>query len=156
MRLCVCDMFRCEVDMSELKVNKCQLFTCSLDQSRGKVVFLITLTRCSGVSITDLCTPLLDEPHERENMINKYVSFSSTLYFLLLRLYYMLYTHTSDCPSSLELQELLEESKGHWLSPGESDQGFRPHGCRFKRHVPSSPRFFSSFFVFTFLWSPEC
>ncbi|XP_060797029.1 multiple C2 and transmembrane domain-containing protein 2 isoform X2 [Neoarius graeffei] len=63
---------QCEVNLSGLKVNKRQLFTCSLDQSRAKVVFLITLTRCSGVSITDLCTPLLDEPHERENMINKY------------------------------------------------------------------------------------
>ncbi|XP_017333913.1 multiple C2 and transmembrane domain-containing protein 2 isoform X2 [Ictalurus punctatus] len=69
---------QCEVDISALKENKCQLFTCSLDQCRGKVVFLITLTRCSGVSITDLCTPLLDEPHERENLINKY-SFRSSL-----------------------------------------------------------------------------
>ncbi|KAF4083001.1 hypothetical protein AMELA_G00134930 [Ameiurus melas] len=69
---------QCEIDISALKENKCQLFTCSLDQCRGKVVFLITLTRCSGVSITDLCTPLLDEPYERENMINKY-SFRSSL-----------------------------------------------------------------------------
>ncbi|KAI5607662.1 multiple C2 and transmembrane domain-containing protein 2 isoform X1 [Silurus asotus] len=69
---------QCEVDVSALKVNKSQLFTCSLDQGRGKVIFLITLTRCSGVSITDLYNPLLDEPHERENMINKY-SFRNSL-----------------------------------------------------------------------------
>lgn len=128
-------MFRCEVDVSGLKVNKCQLFTCSLDQSRGKVVFLITLTRCSGVSITDLCTPLLDEPHERENMINKYVSFYSTLSFLLLayiETLHEVYIHNSECTSSLELQELLEEFKGDRLPSGQSDQGFRPHGCRFK------------------------
>ncbi|KAM9460980.1 multiple C2 and transmembrane domain-containing protein 2 isoform 1-T2 [Clarias gariepinus] len=69
---------QCEVDISALKVDKRQLFTCSLDHSRGKVVFLITLTSCSGVSITDLCAPPLDEPCERENMLNKY-SFRNSL-----------------------------------------------------------------------------
>ncbi|KAG7327350.1 hypothetical protein KOW79_008956 [Hemibagrus wyckioides] len=69
---------QCDVDISGLKVDKCQLFTSSLDQCRGKLVFLITLSRCSGVSITDLWTPPLEEPHERENMINKY-SFRNSL-----------------------------------------------------------------------------
>ncbi|TSL68189.1 Multiple C2 and transmembrane domain-containing protein 2 [Bagarius yarrelli] len=69
---------QCEVDISGLKEDKSQLFTCSLDHSRSKVVFLVTLTRCSGVSITDLCSPPLEEPHERENMINKY-SFRNSL-----------------------------------------------------------------------------
>ncbi|XP_076880945.1 multiple C2 and transmembrane domain-containing protein 2 [Brachyhypopomus gauderio] len=62
----------CEVDLSVLMVNKPQLFTCSLDQGRGRVVFLITLTMCSGVAITDLCAPPLEEPHERNNMLSKY------------------------------------------------------------------------------------
>lgn len=62
----------CEVDVSGLTVNKPQLFTCSLEHCRGKVVFIITLTKCSGVAVTDLCAPPLDEPHERDNMINKY------------------------------------------------------------------------------------
>uniref|UniRef100_A0AAY5ELR9 Multiple C2 domains, transmembrane 2b n=1 Tax=Electrophorus electricus TaxID=8005 RepID=A0AAY5ELR9_ELEEL len=60
----------CDVDLSVLVVNKPQLFTCSLDQ--GRVVFLVTLNMCSGVAITDLCAPPLEEPHERDNMLNKY------------------------------------------------------------------------------------
>ncbi|XP_062868413.1 multiple C2 and transmembrane domain-containing protein 2 [Trichomycterus rosablanca] len=62
----------CEVDVSVLKVNTPQLFTCGLDQCRGKVVFIITLTMCSGVCVTDLCAPPLDEGHERDNLLNKY------------------------------------------------------------------------------------
>ncbi|XP_017554996.1 multiple C2 and transmembrane domain-containing protein 2 isoform X1 [Pygocentrus nattereri] len=68
----LCGMCRCEVDLSTLLMNKPQLFTCALEPGRGRVVFLITLTTCTGVSITDLCAPPLEEPHERDNMLSKY------------------------------------------------------------------------------------
>lgn len=72
---CFSVVFRCEVDVSVLKENTPQLFTCALDHCRVKVVFIVTLSTCSGVGITDLCTPPLDEGHERENLLQKYVGF---------------------------------------------------------------------------------
>ncbi|KAJ8417572.1 hypothetical protein AAFF_G00224150 [Aldrovandia affinis] len=62
----------CEVDVSRIPVSRQQLFTCVLDPGRGRVVFLVMLTPCSGVSISDLCAPPLDEPQERENMLRRY------------------------------------------------------------------------------------
>ncbi|XP_072515956.1 multiple C2 and transmembrane domain-containing protein 2 isoform X2 [Salminus brasiliensis] len=62
----------CEVDLSALSVNKLQLCTCALEPSRGRVVFLVNLTTCTGVSVTDLCAPPLEEPNERESMLKKY------------------------------------------------------------------------------------
>ncbi|KAM7406521.1 hypothetical protein PAMP_000895 [Pampus punctatissimus] len=64
----------CEVDLSRLPVNKRELFTNTLDQGRGRLVFLVTVTSCSGVSISDLCTAPLDDPHERKNQLHNYVS----------------------------------------------------------------------------------
>uniref|UniRef100_A0A8B9L3Z8 C2 domain-containing protein n=1 Tax=Astyanax mexicanus TaxID=7994 RepID=A0A8B9L3Z8_ASTMX len=62
----------CEVNLSMLSVNKPQLFTCALELGRGRVVFLVTLTSCTGVSVTDLCAPPLEEANERDNMLSKY------------------------------------------------------------------------------------
>uniref|UniRef100_A0AAY4EY62 C2 domain-containing protein n=1 Tax=Denticeps clupeoides TaxID=299321 RepID=A0AAY4EY62_9TELE len=67
-----------EVDLSGLPVGQRQLYTCVLSHGRGRVIFLITLNPCSGVSISDLCAPPLEEPNEREFMYNKY-SFKKTL-----------------------------------------------------------------------------
>ncbi|KAI7814161.1 multiple C2 and transmembrane domain-containing protein 2 isoform X2 [Triplophysa rosa] len=63
---------QCEVLLSGLPLNESKLFTPELDSCRGKVVFLVTPTPCTGVSITDLVAPPLEEPHERENMRFKY------------------------------------------------------------------------------------
>ncbi|XP_056605464.1 multiple C2 and transmembrane domain-containing protein 2 isoform X2 [Triplophysa dalaica] len=63
---------QCEVLLSGLPLNESTLFTPELDSCRGKVVFLVTPTPCTGVSITDLVAPPLEEPHERENMRFKY------------------------------------------------------------------------------------
>ncbi|XP_036399869.1 multiple C2 and transmembrane domain-containing protein 2-like [Megalops cyprinoides] len=62
----------CEVDLSRVQVNQRQLYTRVLDQGRGKVVFLVTMLPCSGVSISDLCAPPLEEPNEREAMLDRY------------------------------------------------------------------------------------
>uniref|UniRef100_A0AAQ5YBJ4 C2 domain-containing protein n=1 Tax=Amphiprion ocellaris TaxID=80972 RepID=A0AAQ5YBJ4_AMPOC len=57
----------CEVDLSRVPFDQRQLFTHTLDQGRGRLVFLLTLNTCSGVSISDLCSAPLDEPHTRQN-----------------------------------------------------------------------------------------
>ncbi|XP_042261999.1 multiple C2 and transmembrane domain-containing protein 2-like isoform X3 [Thunnus maccoyii] len=62
----------CEVDLSRVPVNQRELYTLTLDQGRGRLVFLVTITACSGVSISDLCAAPLDESHERQNQLDNY------------------------------------------------------------------------------------
>ncbi|KAF0043554.1 hypothetical protein F2P81_004891 [Scophthalmus maximus] len=62
----------CGVNLSIVPFNQRQLFTQALEQGRGRLVFLITLITCSGVSISDLCTAPLDEPHEQQNQLDNY------------------------------------------------------------------------------------
>ncbi|KAI1889452.1 hypothetical protein AGOR_G00163020 [Albula goreensis] len=71
-RKCTECLGMCEVDLSRVPVNQQQLFTRVLDQGRGRVVFLVTLAPCSGVSISDLFAPPLEDPLERDNMLHKY------------------------------------------------------------------------------------
>ncbi|XP_074521891.1 multiple C2 and transmembrane domain-containing protein 2-like isoform X2 [Halichoeres trimaculatus] len=52
----------CEVDLTRVPFNQRQLFTHTLDHGRGRLVFLLTLNTCSGVSISDLSAAPLDEP----------------------------------------------------------------------------------------------
>ncbi|XP_074517106.1 multiple C2 and transmembrane domain-containing protein 2 isoform X2 [Sebastes fasciatus] len=61
----------CDVDLSRVPLNQRQLFTKTLEQ-RGRLVFLVTLNTCSGVSISDLCAAPLDEPHEQKNQLDNY------------------------------------------------------------------------------------
>uniref|UniRef100_A0A4W5KQ28 C2 domain-containing protein n=1 Tax=Hucho hucho TaxID=62062 RepID=A0A4W5KQ28_9TELE len=49
----------CEVDLSSVLPNQSQLFTRVLKEGKGRVVFLISLSTCSGVSISDMCAPPL-------------------------------------------------------------------------------------------------
>ncbi|XP_071344283.1 multiple C2 and transmembrane domain-containing protein 2-like isoform X2 [Trachinotus anak] len=62
----------CEVDLSRVPFNERQLFTHTLEHGRGRLVFLLTLNTCSGVSISDLCAAPLDEAHERQNQLDNY------------------------------------------------------------------------------------
>uniref|UniRef100_A0A8C4H1F2 C2 domain-containing protein n=1 Tax=Dicentrarchus labrax TaxID=13489 RepID=A0A8C4H1F2_DICLA len=62
----------CEVDLSRVPYDQRQLFTHTIDQGRGRLVFLLTLNTCSGVSISDLCAAPLDEPHEQQNQLDNY------------------------------------------------------------------------------------
>ncbi|XP_042340112.1 multiple C2 and transmembrane domain-containing protein 2-like isoform X2 [Plectropomus leopardus] len=62
----------CEVDLSRIPFNERQLFTHTLDKGRGLLVFLLTLSTCSGVSISDLCAAPLDEPREQQNQLDNY------------------------------------------------------------------------------------
>ncbi|KAK7899186.1 hypothetical protein WMY93_020039 [Mugilogobius chulae] len=62
----------CEVNLSQISVNQRQLFTHSLEQGRGRVLFLVELNTCGGVSLSDLCAAPLDEPLERQNQLDNY------------------------------------------------------------------------------------
>uniref|UniRef100_A0A3P8YP80 C2 domain-containing protein n=1 Tax=Esox lucius TaxID=8010 RepID=A0A3P8YP80_ESOLU len=57
--------------------NQSQLFNSPLDQGKGQVVFLVTVSACSGVSISDLCAPPLEEPEERKTTLERYRSFKN-------------------------------------------------------------------------------
>ncbi|XP_047437071.1 multiple C2 and transmembrane domain-containing protein 2-like isoform X2 [Mugil cephalus] len=61
-----------EVNLSRVPFNQRQLFTHSVSQGRGRLVFLVTLNKSSGVSISDLCAAPLDEPQERRNQLDNY------------------------------------------------------------------------------------
>uniref|UniRef100_A0A8C5HF74 Multiple C2 and transmembrane domain-containing protein 2-like n=1 Tax=Gouania willdenowi TaxID=441366 RepID=A0A8C5HF74_GOUWI len=56
----------CEVDLSTVPVNQRQLFTHSLNHGKGRLVFLLTVNTCHGVSISDLSAAPLDDPRELE------------------------------------------------------------------------------------------
>uniref|UniRef100_A0A3Q0RC70 Multiple C2 and transmembrane domain containing 2 n=1 Tax=Amphilophus citrinellus TaxID=61819 RepID=A0A3Q0RC70_AMPCI len=62
----------CKVDLSSIPVNQRQLFTLSMEPRRGNLVFLLTLSACSGVSVSDLCAAPLDEARERQNQLDNY------------------------------------------------------------------------------------
>lgn len=62
----------CEVNLSQLSVNQRQLFTHTLDHGRGRVLFLVELNTCSGVSLCDLCASPLDEPRQRQEQLDYY------------------------------------------------------------------------------------
>lgn len=74
-RFCV---HRCEVELSTVPVNQRRLFTLSLNSGRGVLVFLLVVNICSGVTISDLCDAPLDQPQERQNQLDNYVSTFTT------------------------------------------------------------------------------
>lgn len=73
LHMCV-GVCRCEVDLSKVPVNQRQLFTHTLIPGRGLLVFLLTVSTCTSVSVSDLCAAPLNEPHERQNQLDNYVS----------------------------------------------------------------------------------
>lgn len=69
---------RFEIDLSRLPLNERQLYTHVLDPGKGRLVFLVTLRPCWGVSISDIETAALENPDERDTVVDRFVS-----YFLL-------------------------------------------------------------------------
>ncbi|KAI2653593.1 Multiple C2 and transmembrane domain-containing protein 2 [Labeo rohita] len=61
-----------DIDLTRLPVNQRQLYTHELDPNKGRLVFLVTLTPCSGVSISDVQSAPLDNPKTFEEMQEKY------------------------------------------------------------------------------------
>lgn len=69
---------RCEVELSTVPVNQRRLFTLTLNPGRGVLVFLLAVNTCSGVTISDICAAPLDQPQERQNQLDNYVSTFTT------------------------------------------------------------------------------
>ncbi|XP_077373203.1 multiple C2 and transmembrane domain-containing protein 2-like isoform X2 [Festucalex cinctus] len=61
-----------EVDVSNLVFNERQLYTQMLDPGKGRLVFLVTLRRCWGVSVSDIETAPLEKPDERDAVVAKF------------------------------------------------------------------------------------
>ncbi|KAM3870613.1 multiple C2 and transmembrane domain-containing protein 2-like [Diretmus argenteus] len=61
-----------EIDLSRLPVNEKHLYTHVLDPGKGRLVFLVTLKPCWGVSISDIHTAPLEQPEERETILQKF------------------------------------------------------------------------------------
>ncbi|KAM6936931.1 multiple C2 and transmembrane domain-containing protein 2 [Xenentodon cancila] len=66
-----------EVDLTRLPPNETQLYTHVLDPGKGRLVFLVTLVPCWGVSISEIETATMTNPEEKEIVMNKY-SFGNT------------------------------------------------------------------------------
>lgn len=65
---------RFEVDLSGVPINEPQLYTRPLNHGRGRVVFQVRLYVCNGVFVSDLDAAPLEDPRERDNMRDRYVS----------------------------------------------------------------------------------
>ncbi|XP_072241231.1 multiple C2 and transmembrane domain-containing protein 2 [Leuresthes tenuis] len=61
-----------EVDLSRLPLNERQLYTHVLDPGKGRLVFLVTLRPCWGVSISDIESATLTNADERDAVIEKF------------------------------------------------------------------------------------
>ncbi|XP_061679923.1 multiple C2 and transmembrane domain-containing protein 2 isoform X2 [Syngnathoides biaculeatus] len=61
-----------EVDLSRLVLNERQLYTHMLDPGKGRLVILVTLRPCWGVSISDIETAILDKQDERDAVMEKF------------------------------------------------------------------------------------
>uniref|UniRef100_A0A3Q1CBC9 C2 domain-containing protein n=1 Tax=Amphiprion ocellaris TaxID=80972 RepID=A0A3Q1CBC9_AMPOC len=57
-----------EVDLSRLPLNERQFYTHVLDPEKGRLVFLVTLRPCWGVSISDVETAPLTKSEERDKV----------------------------------------------------------------------------------------
>uniref|UniRef100_A0AAV2KRW1 C2 domain-containing protein n=1 Tax=Knipowitschia caucasica TaxID=637954 RepID=A0AAV2KRW1_KNICA len=62
-----------EVVLSRLPLNEAQLCTNVLDPGKGRLVFLVTLRPCWGVSISDMETAPLEKPEDRESIEEKFI-----------------------------------------------------------------------------------
>ncbi|KAM4618256.1 multiple C2 and transmembrane domain-containing protein 2 [Polymixia lowei] len=61
-----------EVDLSRVPVNESQFYTRVLDPGKGRLVFLVTLAACCGVSISDIHAAPLEQPDERDTLLQKF------------------------------------------------------------------------------------
>lgn len=80
--------FRFEIDLSRLPVNERQLYTHVLDPGKGRLVFLVTLRPCWGVSFSDIETATLEKSDERDAIVQRFVSPSPSTKDKLLRYSY--------------------------------------------------------------------
>uniref|UniRef100_A0AAY5KWQ6 C2 domain-containing protein n=1 Tax=Esox lucius TaxID=8010 RepID=A0AAY5KWQ6_ESOLU len=67
-------MGRCSIDLSQLSKEHTHKLDLPLDEGEGVLVLLVTLTGVAAVSISDLSVNMLDDPHERHQILQRYVS----------------------------------------------------------------------------------
>lgn len=72
--VCVCAYRRCTIDLSLLSKEQTHKLDVQLEEGRGVLVLLVTLTASAAVSISDLSVNILDDPHERHQIMQRYVS----------------------------------------------------------------------------------
>ncbi|XP_036383279.1 multiple C2 and transmembrane domain-containing protein 1 isoform X3 [Megalops cyprinoides] len=65
-------MGRCQVDLSGLSKEQTHKLDLPLEEGDGMLVLLVTLTASAAVSISDLSVNILDDPHERREILNRY------------------------------------------------------------------------------------
>ncbi|GAB1292209.1 Multiple C2 and transmembrane domain-containing protein 2 [Apodemus speciosus] len=62
----------CKVDISALPLKQDNCLELPLESCQGVLLMLITLTPCTGVSISDLCVCPLEDPSERQQISQRY------------------------------------------------------------------------------------
>ncbi|KAI5088220.1 multiple C2 and transmembrane domain-containing protein 1 [Silurus meridionalis] len=65
-------MGRCQVDLSLLSKECTHKLDLQLEEGEGMLVLLVTLTASAAVSISDLSVNMLDDPHERRDILHRY------------------------------------------------------------------------------------
>uniref|UniRef100_A0A671KE47 C2 domain-containing protein n=1 Tax=Sinocyclocheilus anshuiensis TaxID=1608454 RepID=A0A671KE47_9TELE len=65
-------MGRCQVDLSVLSKECTHRLDLPLEEGDGTLVLLVTLTASAAVSIADLSVNVLDDPHERKEILHRY------------------------------------------------------------------------------------
>ncbi|CAM4729057.1 unnamed protein product [Leuciscus chuanchicus] len=68
---------QCQLDLSKLSREKTHKLELELEEDKGTLVLLVTLTATVAVSISDLSVNLLDDPHERQQILKRYSSLRS-------------------------------------------------------------------------------
>uniref|UniRef100_A0A672M6L5 Multiple C2 and transmembrane domain containing 1 n=1 Tax=Sinocyclocheilus grahami TaxID=75366 RepID=A0A672M6L5_SINGR len=66
-------MGRCQVDLSLLSKECTHRLDLPLEEGEGSLVLLVTLTASAAVSISDLSVNILDDLHERKEILHRYV-----------------------------------------------------------------------------------
>ncbi|XP_067087316.1 LOW QUALITY PROTEIN: multiple C2 and transmembrane domain-containing protein 1 [Osmerus mordax] len=65
-------MGRCTIDLSGLSKEQTHKLDLPLEEGEGVLVLLVTLTASAAVSISDLSVNMLDDPHERHQILQRY------------------------------------------------------------------------------------
>ncbi|XP_075998450.1 multiple C2 and transmembrane domain-containing protein 2 [Genypterus blacodes] len=61
-----------EIDPARLPVNEKQFYTNVLNPDKGRLVLVVTVKPCWGVSVNDLNTAPLEQPEERDTILEKF------------------------------------------------------------------------------------
>uniref|UniRef100_A0A3B3YMQ9 Multiple C2 and transmembrane domain-containing protein 1 n=1 Tax=Poecilia mexicana TaxID=48701 RepID=A0A3B3YMQ9_9TELE len=68
------DFMGCTIDLSLLSKEHTHKLDLPLEEGEGVLVLLVTLTASAAVSISDLSVNMLDDPHERHQIMQRYRS----------------------------------------------------------------------------------